>query len=309
MAIPTLADVAKFSPNVQTELIDEAAVMVPEFSVLPWKAVKGYTYSTLVRTALPVAGFRAANAGTDAVKSTYDNRTITLGILNPRWECDVAVAKSCVDGENIYIANEAYAQVQAAIKAAGYQMWYGTGTNGVGFAGLAGQVDADMIVNANGDTADSCASAYILSAGRPDHLTWVLGQDGDFTQTDLRIESVADEDGKRFSAYVQEIVAWVGCQLGHAYAVVRVANLDSDHGLTDDLVFQGFSLLEAQGLAPSHIFTTAAQKEALRKSRTATNATGAPAPTVTEVGGIPLFSTLSLVNTEAVYTVAPPQGG
>jgi hypothetical protein len=42
----------------------------------------------------------------------------------------------------------------------------------------------------------------------------------------------------------------------------------------------------------------------LRDSRTATNAVGAPAPTPTDVDGIPIYPTLGITDTEALLTDA-----
>jgi hypothetical protein len=48
------------------------------------------------------------------------------------------------------------------------------------------------------------------------------------------------------------------------------------------------------------MFMTRRSRGQLRNSRTATNATGAPAPMPTEVGGVPIEVTDSLSNVEAL---------
>lgn len=300
MAIPVLADVAKFT-NVGTELIDEASKGCPEFSTLPWKSVPGYTYNTLVRTVNPVVSFREVNTGVAGTKSTYVNRTITCAVLNPRWECDKAVADACVDGAEAYIAKEEFAQLQGAIYTACKQLWQGTDNDATGFAGLAGQVDASMIVDAQGTTDSTASSVYVVAAGQVDHLAWVLGGDGQFALSETRLESIADDSGNRFTAYVADGVFWVGCQLGHSLAVARIVNLtaDSGKGLTDDLIYDAFEKFPS-ALTPSGIYMSRRSAAQLRKSRTATNVTGAPAPLPTEVEGVPIYISEAINNTESL---------
>jgi len=301
MSALTLTDVAKFSPNVRTEMIDEAAKNCPEFNVLPWKSVPGYTYLTIVRTANPTVSFRDVNEGADSTHSTYINRTITCSVLNPRWECDKAVADAHIDGAEAYIAMEALAQMQGAIVTASTQLWYGTDADAKGFAGLASQVDSGMVVDAGGTTANTGSSVYIVWASQPDYLTWVLGADGNFEIGDVRSESITDANDKRYSAYVQDGTFWVGCQLGHAKSVARIRDLtaDSGKGLTDDLIYQAFDKFPV-ALQPTAIFMNKRSLAQLRASRQATNATGAPAPTPTEVEGVPIYPTEALKNTEAL---------
>lgn len=297
----SLANVAKFGPHVRTELIDEASLSTPEFSVLPWKSVPGYTYSTLVRSANPVVSFRDVNEGIAATNGTYTNRTVTCKILNPRWECDKAIADACIDGAEAFIAKEALATMSGAVLTAAKQLWYGTGNDAKGFAGLASQVDASMLSNNSGDTSNGCSSVYIVAANTPDYLAWVLGGDGAFDISEVRLADIADGSNNRYAAYVQDGTFWVGCQLGHAKAVARLANIDSDHGIDDDDIYDLLAKFPA-GVKPSHIFMNRSNLNVLRKSRTATNVTGSPAPTPTEVEGIPIVVTEALVNTEAVVS-------
>jgi hypothetical protein len=62
-----------------------------------------------------------------------------------------------------------------------------------------------------------------------------------------------------------------------------------------------YDLLTTFKQPPDVIFSSKRSIEQLRKSRTATNATGAPAPTPTEVNGVPLVATESLLDTETLW--------
>jgi hypothetical protein len=126
-------------------------------------------------------------------------KIITCAVLNPRWECDKAVYDACVDGAEAYIAKEQFAQMQGAIYTACSQLWYGTESDALGFAGLAEQVDSSMIVDATGSTDSTASSVFVVAAGQVDHLAWVLGGDGQFALSETRLESIADISQNRFN--------------------------------------------------------------------------------------------------------------
>ena len=301
MAIPVLADVAKFNRDVLTGLIDEASKATPEINAIGWRTVPGTFYNTLKVTADPVVGFRAVNTGVAGTKATYANVKIECSILNPRWECDKAVADASLWGAESFIALEAQRQMKSAMLTLASQFYYGTDADANGFPGLQGQVDADCEVDATGSTASTGSSVYIVSSADLDQLCWVLGGDGQLQFGDVRVESIQDISNNYFTAYVQDMVSWVGLQLGHSKAVVRIKNLtaDSNKGLTDDLIYQALEKFPAN-VQPSAIFMSRRSQMQLRKSRTATNATGVPAPLPKEVEGLPIYVTEALVDTETI---------
>ena len=300
MAVPALTDVAKFNPNVRTEMIDQAVKVCPEIGVLPWKSVPGYTYQTIKRSAQPTAAFRDVNTGVAGVAGTYANVTVTTKLLNTKWTCDKGLADAHIDGAEAYIAYEAQAHMNAAVLAACKQLWQGTDVDSDGFAGLAASVDSGMVVDAGGTTADTASSCWIVAADQPDYLSFVLGGDGSFEISDVRLGDVSDGTND-YTAYIQELIAWVGCQLGHSYAVARIRDLteDSGKGLTDTLIYQALATFPV-GVKPSAIFMSQRSLFQLRAARTATNATGAPAPVPTEVEGIPIYPSEAILNTEAL---------
>ena len=108
MAVTTLLDIAKANgSDAAVGLIEEVLNAFPEVQLGAARTIKGLSYKTLVRTALPTASFRSANEGTPPTKSTSENRVVECFILNPRWECDKAVADAYEDGASAYIAMEA----------------------------------------------------------------------------------------------------------------------------------------------------------------------------------------------------------
>lgn len=317
MPLPTLLDVAKRNAADSTVgLIDEASRQVPEITGMVYsrgqmltvpnvgaaRTIKGTQYKTLVRTSLPTAGFRAANTGVAASKSTYENRLVECFILNPRWECDVAVANSNEDGAEAYIAEEAEAITAAALMALGKQFYYGRNTGGdaAGHPGLIDAVDAELIVDATGSTANTGSSVWAVSFG-PKKVQWVLGDEGSLDVSDVRIGDVVDVNGYRFSAYIQEMLAHVGVQVGTKYSVGRIKNVTAQAGktLTDAMLGSLLSKFPV-GFMPDCFFMSRRSLEQLRSSRTATNATGAEAPTPTEAHNVPIIPTDSILDTEAI---------
>ncbi|MGC4004684.1 MAG: hypothetical protein QM811_16820 [Pirellulales bacterium] len=294
-AFPTLLTIALANgSDAVAGLIDETARNVPEISgqvmyrgkavsvpnVGAARTIAGMQYKTLIRTALPVVAFRNANEGSLAVKGTYENRMVETYIMNPRWNCDVAIADRYEDGAEAFIALEAQAIVAAAMQALGQQFYYGrTGADSKGFPGLNDSVDASMIIDATGSTASTGSSVWAVKFG-PQNVQWVFGNGGSLDMQDPRKESVLDGSNASFTAYVQELLAYPGVQVLDKFSVGKIKNLTAQtgKGLTDSLLDDLVSAFPV-GRPPDAIFATKRSLSQLRKSRTATNATGAEAPT------------------------------
>lgn len=317
MALPTILDLAKMNgSDAVVGLVDEATRAVPELSgrvrhlgqdrVVPnvgaTRTIKGQQYKTLVRTSLPSAAFRDANEGTDAQKSSWANIFVETFILNPRWECDRAIADNHEDGPEAFIAQEADAVTSAAMMALGKQFYYGRGTGGdaKGHPGLINSVDAGMVVDATGTVDLTCSSVWAVTFG-PKFVQWVFGMNGKMEITDVRVESLMDANSKRFTGFVQELLAYAGVQVLNKFSVGRIKKLTAEagKGLTDARLGSLLALFPT-GYAPDCFFASRRSLEQLRASRTATNVTGAEAPTPTEFQGIPLIPTDSILDTEAL---------
>lgn len=312
--LPTLLDIAKANgSDAVVGLIEEATQLHPEITgqyrgeSLPGvgaaRTIRGTSYKTLVRTGLPAVGFRNANEGAVKGKSTFENRQVGCHILNPRWECDKAVADAHEDGASAYIAIEAAGVLEAALQLVRKQFYYGAGTNGdaKGHPGLLQAYDAtNMVVDAGGTTADTGSSLWAVKFGARD-VQWVYGQSGQIALSDVDMRDVLDDDGNAFTAYVQEILSWVGVQVGSVDSIARIKKLtaDSGKGLTDDRVYELLSKFPT-GKEPDVLFCSRRSLYQLRASRTATNPTGAPAPIPTEVANIPLVPTDAILDTESL---------
>lgn len=296
-----LMDLAKLNGLDSMEpLIDETTKAAPELRVVPGRTIKGLNYKTLVRTALPTVGFRNANEGTNATKTQYENRTVEAFMMNPRWQADKQVADAHEDGPGTLIAMEASAHLQASFQHVSSQFYYGTGNDSKGFPGLLASYDsASMTVDAEG-TGNDTTSVWFVKFG-PGHVQFVYGLAGQMDLSDISERDAFDDNNKAFTVYHQEMSVHLGLQVVNNRSVGRIKNIDADKPLTDNLIYSMLAKFKG-GIKPDAIFLTVEALELLRASRTATNATGAAAPTpesIPTVGGpIPLIPTEGILNTE-----------
>ncbi len=304
MSYPTLLDIAKRNGSDQVVgLIDESIKSIPELTLGFSRPIKGVNFKTRVRTSKPTVGFRNVNEGTAATHGKIENRLVEAFLMNPRWEADVAQAKEAEDGAEAYIADEAIAMMGAGMETVASQFYYGLATDpNKGFPGLIAAVDASMVLDATGTTANGATSLWGVRWGRQDcGFVWGLG--ANFELSDLTIQRVLDGNtpANPFDAYCQSLTARPGLQVGAKFSCGRIKNITAQAGktLSDVLIFN-FLALSPASKPFDMLFTTKRGLNQLRASRTATNATGAPAPMPTEVGGIPIYATESLVDTEAI---------
>lgn len=317
MSLLTLLDIAKANgSDAVVGLIDEVSQAHPELTgmvrfagqtrtipnVGASRTIKGLNYKTLVRTGLPTVGFRSANQGTAYTKGTLENRLVETFIMNPRWGADKAVADRDEDGPEAAIAREAAAHMEAALQALARQFYYGTTSAGdtKGHPGLIQSYSTDIEVDAGGTTVDTGSSVWAVSWG-PQGVQWVWGNNGQLQLSDVDERDMTDGDGEKYTGYHQELLAYPGLQVGSTRAVGRIKKIteDSGHTLTDDMISDLLSKFPT-GYSPDVLFMTRRSLKQLQQSRTATNATGAPAPFPTESHGVPIAVTDAIANTEPV---------
>ncbi len=302
MAVTTLLDIAKANgSDAAVGLIEEVQTYAPEVMLGAARTIKGLSYKTLIRTALPTTAFRNANEGVPATKSTWENRVIECFTLNPRWECDKAVADRYEDGAQAFIALEADGIMRAAMLTLGSQFYYGVANDAKGFPGVLAAYDAtNMVVDAGGTTANTGSSVWAVKFG-PKDVQWVYGNQGQLGVSDVSEQRVLDSNNNPYTAYVQELLAYPGLQVGNKYAVGRIKKLtaDSGKGLTDGLISQLLAKFPV-GYKPDYLLMSRRSRMQLQMSRTATTPTGTPAPYPTEAFGVPIQETDSIVDTEAL---------
>lgn len=292
-----------------TDLLDDAPFLR---ALAAEPASDGSKHKYTKETGAPVVGFRAPNTGIEHSKSTDTLVTIDLKFLDASTQVDTAIADLWKKGGvEAFLARKNYRSLKAAFSQAEKQIIYGTDNESDGYVGLADAATLDaledaMVINAGGTTADTGSSVYLIRTnGDGADVTVIGGNDGKITMGDTVKQQVDDTDGKHYWAYCTEIAAWLGLQIGSAQSAGRIVNLteDAGKGLTDDLIYELLAEFPASRQPNLIIMNRRSQKQ-LRASRTATNNTGAPAPRPTEVEGIPIITTDSLLNTEALIAAA-----
>lgn len=298
-----LVNDAALQPWELSDLIQAA----PLLAVLPATTTPGETYKYAKETGAVTVGFREVNTGREYSASTDTIVTATLKLLDASFRTDKALADQWKNGPSAYVGREAGRHLRAALFALEKQVIYGTGNEADGFAGLAENAAFDgaadtMVVDATGSTASTGSSVWVINA--PANLRGihaVLGNDGRIDIAETVTQEVDDTLGKHYTAYYTPILGWATVAVGGAYSAVRIANLteDSGKGLTDALIYEALSKFPVDRSA-THIVMNRRSLKQLRSSRTATNATGAPAPIPTEVDGIPIVRVESITNTETL---------
>jgi len=312
----TLADMAKINDlNARdagaTDIFDDAPLLRELMAI---ESTNGATHTYMKYSGAPVVGFRAANAGRDHDKSTDTLVTVTLKILDASFHADKKVVD--IDKRNGpagWMAREARRHLRAAFRKAEEQLINGVvgsggiGASAAGFTGLIDSyryLDVPKVVNAAGNGTGGRTSVWAIRSVPDESGVCVVLGDGEIRVEDFFIQFVEDSNNKKYPAYMQEIDGWVGLQIATANTVARLVNISPNVGLTDDMIAN--LLLQFEEEAPAtHLVMNKNALELLRKSRTATNATGAPAPRPTEAFGVPIVNTSSISNTESAVVVTP----
>jgi hypothetical protein len=166
-----------------------------------------------------------------------------------------------------------------------------------GFIGLADERDAladAMTIGAGGSTALS--SVYLIRT-RNDGVAVVAGHDGNI-EVGAVTEIMADGATGHFPALFQSVFGWYCLQLGNIHSVARIANIDAGaNSMDDDLFYQALETFPSDQ-QPDFVVMNRRSQSQIQQSRTATNATGAPAPRPTDIEGFPIIVTEGISNAE-----------
>lgn len=269
----------------------------------------------LKQTVAADAGFRAALAGRAKTNSQDEKVTVTLKILDGSFSTDIALADAYKGGRDAWLQIELIRTMKQYMFVAERQCIYGTKQNTAttyladsgGFSGLANSTDLDatnddMVIAAEtaGTSADSQTSVWLIR-NTPDDVSVVLGNDGNIAVEDdpAIIEKTPDGDTETetYPALYVPVTGYIGLQIGGKYSCARICNVET--ALTDDDIYNALALFPASA-QPNLIAMNRTAMKLLRKSRTATNPSGQPAPRPTEVDGIPIVVTDAIRDIEPV---------
>lgn len=307
MATLTSADVLKVNASEELGgLIDECIKSNPELGYFAASPITRNSYKTLVATALPSVGFRAPGTWRTFADGTLDNRTVECKYVDASWCVEKALAEQSDWGADVLYAYQAQSHLNAAFYLIARETWYGTLADENGFNGLGSFINqtGDFYVNANpSDAALTDQSSVWLVRTGVDAIQYAWGSQGRLTEGEIKDVLLSAKESTTLSgawAVAQEIGGWCGLQISDKNAVCQIGNISATaakNGLSDNLIYDALSRFPV-GRGPTAIFMSRRSLKQLRQSRTATNATGAPAPIPTEVEGIPIFVTDAISNTE-----------
>jgi hypothetical protein len=267
----------------------------------------GTTHKYIVHATNPTVDFIAETGGREFSRSTDTTVTATLAALDFSFPVRKTTADGTRMGRERVIAKEGLRHIASAMTVLERQIL--NTTSGSGFTGFRtlGTLDAladAMVVNATGSTANTASSVYLVNEGESVGVCGVYRGDGPTIEMgDTILMDMLNADGTHYPAYYTPAMAYFGLQVGGAFSVSRIANItaDSGKGLTDALLYEAWSR-HPIGQKPTAIYMNRRSQEQLRKSRTATNATGAPAPLPDNWEGIPIVVTDNILSTEALTT-------
>ena len=301
-----VADALDLTDKDISDLKDEASFLMS----LPFvPSSNGDNHKYPKRIGAPVVGFRNTNEGRDFSKSQDTVVSVDLKVLDFSWLCDMAMAKRWRKGKEHFIAREGFAHIRAAMYHLEKQYFNGTGNDAIGFTGFpeADGLNAladEMVLDGGGSTVGGCTSVYLIKLGEDDVAGVMLGNGEGESGANIDLEDTVVSnhiiDGKNLPAYYTAGMAWTGLQIGGKYSMCRIANVDGTPAgsLDDDKVIDAIEAFPMG--APDLIVMNRTGRKQLRKSRTATNSTGAPAPIPMDVEGIPILKTEALTDTEAL---------
>ena len=306
----TLLDIAKMNGSDRSVgLIEENLNSAPELEVFPARQIAGTSFKTLVRTAYPTTGFRAANEGVEPTKSTYVNKTFETFYYDGQLEVDNAVATADELGAAHSLMLEEDGHARAFLLTAGKQVWYGRGTGGdaKGFPGAVELVDSSMVVDAAGTTGDTGSSVYAV-VSNPNFFEVIAGNNTVLNIGEWRKQTIT-RSSKEMTAWKNSLEGWVGSAFYSKYAVGRIKKLTADSGKTlTDVMLADLINKFPVGVKPTHIFMSRRSRRQLQASRSVTlfgqGTTRPNQPAIasipTEYDGIPIIATDSILDTEAL---------
>lgn len=283
-----------------TELLEEAPFLALMSAI---DASNETSHEWLKKTAAPAAGFRAINDGRENTKATYTKVTQSLKLFDAGFDIDMGLMKSR-SGEAL-MRREAVDHLTVAFTSMEKQIFYGAGNDAAGFAGFSQEASVDkkddaMVVDATGTSVGATTSVWAVRVGES-AVSAVFGSNGRIMLGDSHPVLRAGSSTGSYDAIRTPILFYGGCQIATSLDLGRICNLTTQagKGLTDALIAQLIAKFPA-GRGPTHLVMNRQSQQQLQSSRTATNVTGAPAPFPVESHNIPIVTTDSILNTEAV---------
>jgi hypothetical protein len=292
-------------------LVEENQNVAPELTIVPAFTIKGTSFPTITRKTFPSGAFKKRGAGVAVGTTTFENGLVQcFPYENPMQET-VDIVKAYRRGSAAFLSLVASGAVKGGMQLIGKALYYGARSFGGGVDAHPGLIDmydsTNMVIDAAGTTADTGSSVWFIKWGNQEdgNVSYVFGNDRVFELGEWMRQLVEVSTGKKAMCEVNSLAADIGVQLTNLKACGRIKKLteDSGKGLTDAL---GYKLLEKfpVGIVPDVALMTKRSRRQLQESRSAVGQTaygsGAVAPLPTDIAGVPIVVTDSILNTEAL---------
>lgn len=303
--IMKLVDLVAFRDATTMRQIVDALEMFPALNRMRAERIAGTSYKVPAITEFPRGEFRAENTGRADAKPVIELRTAEMKFYDASWRVDEMTATGDSRGAQNAIAVASRGAWMGCFAGIEHQLFYGDETEGVvtsGFDGLAKILKVrGRAMDVEGTATGKLTSVFLINERENGIL---LGNDAQlFGSNPISYGKMMGSNGKEHYGWHQPRSGWVGVDALDYNNAYMIHGIDTTEGATtktldDDVIFKALSRFDA-GKAPTMIVMSRVAQEQLRASRTATNTNGAPAPTPTEVGGIPIIVSGTIVNNES----------
>ena len=292
------------SGAIADELFEDSPFLRTAFAV---PASNGDRHQWLRYDDAAPAGFRALNDGIVQGHAQTTNVTRDCKIVDCSFTIDTRAQSGYALGD--LIQRQSMMHLRTAMFKVEQQIFNGTtgssASDANGFLGLTdsayyNQAADDQVTDAGGTT--NLTSVWLIRSMFNEFAT-VLGNDGDISISPAVRQRVPGSTG-HYGAWFVDISSWYAIQDGGKLSAARIANVDSAATtpvVTDDLIAREYAKFPA-GRKPNLLVMNRAADAQLRESRTATNATGAPAGFVESVYGMTVVVTDGITNAETQVT-------
>ena len=266
MANTTLYDIATlYRADAYTGLIEDVTTLAPEFTTFSAVTREGTWYEVASRTTLPTAQFRYVNQGVATSKSIYKKQVKEMFNMDVQLQQDEAVWKADPANVGPLWQLEAAGAIRSAGILLGQQTWYGTSADAKGFTGIRKQLAYSILPS----TGASTTSAYLVWMDPKEGARFDVGMGGQFAISAPRLQQVLDGSSNPFMAYVGNLQAWIGLNVGSSYSAWSVGGINSTlaNWLTDDVVAQLIAKIPVARRNNLRLFINRTAEATLQRSR------------------------------------------
>ena len=296
----TLLDAVKLhAPEATQEVVNEAAKLSPEMSILPMRTIETTSYKALVRTGNPVVSFRGMNQGVPQSKASFVERLFQTFTLDHQVQIDRAMRDEMGEaGFGLLMKEHTVATLQGLFDLISTQLYYGNPDVDKGFPGLLSQYAADAAHEVDATGTTNKFSIWMLNTSTGNcGLVAGGGRQAGFEQGPWELKDVKDDEENTYQAFCSWLYGSLGFELKNKHAALRGKNFsatESGKGVTDAVLNALWTKAIRNGTRPDTILMPPEGVEQLRLSRTPTNEKGDPVPRPTDWQGIPILETAGI---------------